>query len=198
MRRGKYKRKILEMHWKLRDQQLKQSCVYIYTVIEEEKLKFYITPCSFCFCNSAYSLQSLDHVGHVGSESGDLKYQELEFISLTPVLLFAIAQPLQTCLIMPVCVRVRYSPHHLDCYSCACKASQFQFTSVQFSSLTQSCPTLCDPMIRSTPGLPVHHKLLESTQIHAHRVGDTIQPSHPLSSPSPPAPNPSQHQGLFR
>ena len=74
MRRGKYKRKILEMHWKLRDQQLKQSCVYIYTVIEEEKLKFYITSCSFCFCNSAYSLQSLDHVGHVGSESGDLKY----------------------------------------------------------------------------------------------------------------------------
>ena len=68
---------------------------------------------------------------------------------------------------------------------------------VQFSSVTQSCPTLCDPMNRSTPGLPVHHQLLEFTQTHVHRVGDTIQPSHPLWSPSPPAPNPSQHQGLL-
>ena len=68
----------------------------------------------------------------------------------------------------------------------------------QFSSVTQSCPTLCDPMNRSTPGLPVHHKLPEFTQTHAHRVSDAIQPSHPLSSPSPPALNPSQHQGLFQ
>ena len=67
----------------------------------------------------------------------------------------------------------------------------------QCSSVAQSCPTLCNPMNRSTPGLPVHHQLPESTQTHAHRVGDAIQPSHPLSSPSPPAPNPSQHQGLF-
>ena len=71
-------------------------------------------------------------------------------------------------------------------------------SSVQFSSVTQSCPTLCDPMNRSTPGLPVHHQLPGFTQTHAHRVGDAIQPSHPLSSPSPPAPNPSQHQGLFQ
>ena len=70
--------------------------------------------------------------------------------------------------------------------------------SVQFSSVAQSCPTLCDPMNRSTPGLPVHHKLPEFTQTHAHWVSDAIQPSHPLSSPSPPAPNPSQHQGLFQ
>ena len=70
--------------------------------------------------------------------------------------------------------------------------------SVQFSSVAQSCPTLCDPMNRSTPGLPVHHQLLESTQTHVHRVSDAIQPSHPLSSPSPPAPNPSQHQNLFQ
>ena len=70
--------------------------------------------------------------------------------------------------------------------------------SVQFSSVTQSCPTLCDPMNRSTPGLPVHHQFLEFTQTHVHRVGDAIQPSHPLSSPSPPAPNPSQHQSLFQ
>ena len=62
----------------------------------------------------------------------------------------------------------------------------------------QSCPTLCDPMNRSTPGLPVHHQLPEFTQIHVHRVGDAIQPSHPLSSPSPPAPHPAQHQSLFQ
>ena len=71
-------------------------------------------------------------------------------------------------------------------------------TSVQFSSVAQSCPTLCDPMNRSTPGLPVHHQLLEFTQTHVHQVGDAIQPSRPLSSPSPPAPNPSQHQSLFQ
>ena len=70
--------------------------------------------------------------------------------------------------------------------------------SVQFSSVGQSCPTLCDAMNHSTPGLPVHHKLPEFTQSHAHRVGDAIQPSHPLLSPSSPAPNPSQHQGLFQ
>ena len=70
--------------------------------------------------------------------------------------------------------------------------------SVQSSSVAQSCPTLCDPMNRSTPGLPVHYQLPELTQTHIHRVGDAIQPSHPLSSPSPPAPNPSQHQGLFQ
>ena len=69
---------------------------------------------------------------------------------------------------------------------------------VQFSSVAQSCPTLCDPMNCSMPGLPVHHHLLEFTQTHVHQVGDAIQPSHPLSSPSPPAPNPSQHQSLFQ
>ena len=66
----------------------------------------------------------------------------------------------------------------------------------QFSSVAQSCPTLCDPMNRSIPGLPVHHQLPEFTQTHVHRVSDAIQPSHPLSSPSPPAPNTSQHQSL--
>ena len=73
----------------------------------------------------------------------------------------------------------------------------FHLPSVQFSSVTQSCLTLCDPMNCSTPGLPVYHQLPEFTQTHVHQVGDAIQPSHPLSSPSPPAPNPSQHQGLF-
>ena len=70
--------------------------------------------------------------------------------------------------------------------------------SVQFSSVAQSCLTLCDPMNCSTPGLPVHHQLLEFTQTLVHRVNDAIQPSHPLSAPSPPAPNPSQHQSLFQ
>ena len=68
----------------------------------------------------------------------------------------------------------------------------------QFSSVAQSCLTLCDPMNRSTPGLPVHHHLLEFTQTHVHRVRDAIQPSHPRSSTSSPAPNPSQHQSLFQ
>ena len=64
--------------------------------------------------------------------------------------------------------------------------------------MAQSCPTLCDPMNRSKPGLPVHHQLLQFTQTHVHRVGDAVQSSHPLSSPSPPAPSPSKHQGLFQ
>ena len=69
---------------------------------------------------------------------------------------------------------------------------------LQFSSVTQSCPTLCDPMNRSTPGFPVHHHLPEFTQTHVHQFSDAIQPSHPLLSPFPPAPNPSQHQSLFQ
>ena len=68
----------------------------------------------------------------------------------------------------------------------------------QFSSVAQSRPTLCDPMNRSTPGLPVHHQLPKFTQTHVHRVSDAIPPSHTLLSPSPPAPNPSLHQGLFQ
>ena len=84
------------------------------------------------------------------------------------------------------------------------KVQIFQFIfkvlllSVQFSSVAQLCLTLCDPMNCSMLGLPVHHQLPEFTQTHVHRVGNAIQPSHPLSSPSPPAPNPSQHQGLFQ
>ena len=69
------------------------------------------------------------------------------------------------------------------------------FTS-HFNSVAQSCPTLCNPMNHSMPGLPIHHQLPEFTQTHVHQVGDAIQPSHPPSSPSPSAPNPSQHQGL--
>ena len=73
----------------------------------------------------------------------------------------------------------------------------YMYIHAQFRSITQSCLSLCDPMNRSTPGLPVHHQLPEFTQTHVHRVDDAIQPSHPLSSPSPPALSPSQHQCLF-
>ena len=81
-------------------------------------------------------------------------------------------------------------PHHMDSF--------WGPGSKLVSSVTQSCPTLCDPMNRSRPGLPVQHQLPEFTQTHVHWVGDAIQPSHSLSSPSPPAPNPSQHQCLFQ
>ena len=73
-----------------------------------------------------------------------------------------------------------------------------QLQSVQFSSVAQSCLTLCNPINCSTPGLPVHHQLPEFTQTHIHRVSDAIQPSHPLLSPFPPSSNPSQHQSLFQ
>ena len=93
----------------------------------------------------------------------------------------------------------------VDCLPLAPPGKQLLFVklyyfkqSVPFSSVTQSCPTLYDPMNHSTPGLPVHHQLPEFTQTHIHRDSDAIQPSHPLSSPSPPAPNPSQHQSLFQ
>ena len=85
-----------------------------------------------------------------------------------------------------------------NCTICIWLFCMYQIRSDQIRSVAQSCPTLCDPMNRSTPGLPVHHQLPEFTQIHVQRVSDAIQPSHPLSSPSPPAPNPSQDQSLFQ
>ena len=108
--------------------------------------------------------------------------------------------------------------HYLDCHDgftnvCVCvyiyiclnssnlhalSICGLKYSSDQIRSVAQSCPTLCDPMNCSTPGLPVHHQLLDFTQTHVHRVSDAIQPSHPLSSTSPPAPNPSQHQNLFQ
>ena len=106
---------------------------------------------------------------------------------------------------------MKYRHRHINKYRCKCintnthiypsfhwgsmRAVLPQQEWAQFSSVAQSCPTLWDPMNRSTPGLPVHHQPPEFTQTHVHQVGDAIQPSHPLSSPSPPAPNPSQHQG---
>ena len=87
---------------------------------------------------------------------------------------------------------------HLEKWGNQLWVSMRRSSSVQFSSVSQSCPTLSDPMDHSTPGLPVHYQLLELTQTHVHWVGDAIQPSHPLSSPSPPAFNLSQNQGLFK
>ena len=87
---------------------------------------------------------------------------------------------------------------HLTCLLRNLKKQHFENQVSSFNSVTQSCPTLCYPMNRSTSGLPVHHQLLESTQTHVHWVSDAIQPLYPLSSPSPPALNLSQHQGLFK
>ena len=89
-------------------------------------------------------------------------------------------------------VRCIWGPHSWLCL----QKGLLTWFSVQFSSVTQLCPTLCDPMNCSTPGLPVRHQLPEFTQTHVHRVSDAIQPSHPLLSPFPPAPNPSQHESF--
>ena len=104
---------------------------------------------------------------------------------LSLLLLFCYCQFLFSCLLVFVlCIEVLLCWVH-------------QVSSVQFSSLAQLCPTLCNPMDRSTPGLPVHHHLPEFTT-RVHQISDAIQPSHLLSSSSPPAPNPSQHQSLFQ
>ena len=93
---------------------------------------------------------------------------------------------------------INYNNIFLDQSSRAKEIKGKTNSSVQFSSVAQSCPTLCNPMNRSTPGLPVHHQLPEFTQTHVHGVSDAFHPYHPLSFPSAPAPNPSQHQGLFQ
>ena len=89
-------------------------------------------------------------------------------------------------------------PRNWTRVSCIAGGRFISWAIVQFSSVAQSCLTLCDPMNHSMPGLPVHHQLSESTQTHVHWVSDAIQPSHPLSSPFPPALNLSQHQGFFK
>ena len=86
----------------------------------------------------------------------------------------------------------------ISSYSFQFNSTNIYWLQYQIRSDAQSCPTLCDPMNHTTPGLPVHHHLPEFTQTHVHWVGDAIQPSHPLSSPFPPAANPSQHQSLFQ
>ena len=86
----------------------------------------------------------------------------------------------------------------LEWFSISRKLQIYEIRSDQIRSVAQSFPTFCNPMNRSTPGLPVHYQLLEFTETHVHQVSDAIQPSHPLSPPSPLAPNPSQHQSLFQ
>ena len=96
------------------------------------------------------------------------------------------------------CGRLDTCIHVTEYLCCAPETITTSLINYQFSSVAQSYPTLCDPMNHSTPGLSVHHQLPEFTQTHVHQVSDAIQPSHPLSSPSPPVPNPSQHQSLFQ
>ena len=109
----------------------------------------------------------------------------------------------QTCACQPAIGKVLATCCPQVSHSSICENSKWNHWSprvkypVQFSSVAQSCPTLYDPMNHSTPGLPVHQQLPQFTQTHVHRVGDGIQPSRPLSSPSPPAFNLSWHQGLF-
>ena len=88
--------------------------------------------------------------------------------------------------------------HIVDRHFTVSATREVWIMTIQFSSVAEPCPTLCDPINCSTPGLPVHHHLPEFTQTHIHRVNDAIQPSHPLLSPSSPASNPSQHQSLFQ
>ena len=103
-----------------------------------------------------------------------------------------------------VYIKEKYYKQHSDLKISFFAASSFKYQNIfrsqifQFSSVTQSCPSRCDPMNHSTLGLPVHHQLPEFSQTHVHCVSDAIQPSHPLSSPSPPALNLSQHRGLFK
>ena len=111
-----------------------------------------------------------------------------------PKILSQFCVNLSSHLSMPVYAKIKQRQNG----AMGCVLRPFPLFSSQFSSVAQSCPTLCNPMNRSTPGLPVHHQLPEFTQTHVHRVSDAIQPSHPLLSPSPPAPNPSQHQSLFQ
>ena len=96
-----------------------------------------------------------------------------------------------------IMLRERQLLYHISSMQNLQKAELVKIES-HFSSVTQSCPTLCHPMNRSMPGLPVHHQLPEFTHTHVHRVRDAIQPSHPLSSPTPPALSPSQYQSLFQ
>ena len=119
------------------------------------------------------------------------------FISLSSTISFrAAAKSLQSC--PTLCDPIDGSPPGSPVPGIL-QARTLEWVAIsQFSSVAQSCPTFCDPMNRSTPGLPVHHQLPEFTQTHVHRVRDAIQPSHPPSSPSSPAPNPSQHQSLFQ
>ena len=124
-------------------------------------------------------------------------HMEMELENISSVLFFAICWHFTLWLNMWLdFVYASWSPEIVTKYCLYSKCGVWYVS--QFSSVAQSCPTFCNPMNCSTSGLPVHHQLPEFTQTHVHCVSDAIQPSHPLSSPSPPAPSPSQHQSLFQ
>ena len=149
------------------------------THIKNVKVKVLVFQSCLTFCNP------LDSSPPGASGHGILQARILEWVSISFSRGIFLTQGLNPGFLH--CRQVVYYLSH-----------QRSLSSVQFSSVAQSCPTVCNLMNCSTPGLPVHHQLPEFTQTHAHGVGDAIQPSHPLLSPSPPAPNPSQHQGLFQ
>ena len=128
--------------------------------------------------------------------------KRLSSSSLFHFFYFIISAPISFSLCSPMSPTLFFFPFDVlyqAFIKCSGKAFVYMYKNIyQFSSVAQSCPTLCDPTNCSTPGFPVHHQLPKLTQTHVHRVGDAIQPSHPLLSPSLPAPNPSQHQGLFQ
>ena len=132
----------------------------------------------------AFSLSSFTFIKRLFSSSSLFAVRVVSFAYLR-LLIFLLAVLIPACVSSSLAFHMMYSAYKLS------KKGQIR-------SVTQSCLTLCDPMNRSTPGLPVHHQLPEFTETHVHRVSDAIQLSHPLSSPSPPAPNPSQHQSLFQ
>ena len=144
-------------------------CVYLYTPSEPQGL-----PCGSAGKESACNVGDLGSNPGLGRSPGEGKGYPFQYSGL---------ENSRDCIVHGVVKSWTW-------------LSDFHFQ-LQFSSVAQSCPVLCDPMNRSMPGLPVHHQLPEFTQTHVHQVGDAIQPSHTLSSPSP-APNPSQHQGLFQ
>ena len=144
----------------------------------------------------------LHHIGVEGSEEKSNKKRYTCLFSLTPVHLLRsrlrkrqfpllVTEPLT---FPPICTCLFWGRAGRRGKQCFLQAAGSQEkTSFQFNSVSQSYPTLCDPMNRSRPGLPVHHQVVELTHTHVHQVGDAIHPSHPLSSPFPPDPNPSQH-----
>ena len=153
----------------------------------------YLIWCSVAYAKSLQLCLTLCHAMDCSppgfSVRGSLQVRLLEWVAISSSR--GSSQPRdRTCISYVSCIggQVLYHLHHLG----------NPYFVVQLSSVAQLCLTLCNPMDCSTSGLPVHHQLLQFTQTHVPRVHDAIQTSHPLLSPSPPAPNPSQHQGLFK
>ena len=145
-----------------------------------------LAPPSYSLCCKSCNSHCAFADSRVALLSGSLPTPVSGLCPLTAFALFALC----SCFHLGINLLIPYFSFSSVCAWCMVQKSK---VSVQFSSVTHSCPTLCDPMNRSTPGLPVHYQFLEFTQTHVHWVSDSIQPSHPLLSPSP-----SQHQILFQ